>query len=419
LKQATAGSDTVSFTYDADGMMVRRNENGQQTVYLGKLYQHNLQTGIATRHYAFGGKLVALREGANNVNFLLTDHLGSVTTTLFADGTVRANLRYDPWGKQRWASQTTPTRYRFTAQRFDDKLGLYDYNARYYDANIGRFISADVIVPGTSRLTPLTVGFHETMFIEQANGENAQLMQLGPVFRWSARQKQELGTADGSSSPQNLNRFAYSLGNPLVNTDPDGHLPVLAVPIIAGALIGATISTVAYVTVAKATGQEITIAGVAGAVAGGAVAGAVSVVATPVAGTLLGFVGVKATGTALVVGTAAVNAAGGTGSYLAGGYTQNVVDTALGNTPSFQPTVGGAAFNAGIAGGLSPAVGYLRPVSNHTMSTLNQASYFMPGRTVGTLFATQNSRNLYSQAAVATGVGAFAANQYEVRNVIQ
>jgi hypothetical protein len=53
------------------------------------------------------------------------------------------------------------------------------------------------------------------------------------------------------------------------------------------------------------------------------------------------------------------------------------------------------------------------------MSTLNQSSYFMPGRTVGTLFATQNSPNLYSQAAVATDVGAFAANQYEVRNVIQ
>jgi RHS repeat-associated protein len=160
LKQATAGSDTVTFTYDADGMMILRNENGQRTVYLGKLYQHNLNTGIATRHYMFGGKLVALREGNNNVNFLLTDHLGSVTTTLWPDGTVRANLRYDPWGKQRWASQTTPTRYRFTAQRFDDKLGLYDYNVRYYDATIGRFISADVIVPHTSRLTPLTVGFH-------------------------------------------------------------------------------------------------------------------------------------------------------------------------------------------------------------------------------------------------------------------
>ena len=42
----------------------------------------------------------------------------------------------------------TPTDCRYTAQRSDDKLGLYDYQARYYDPHIGRFISADVIVPG-------------------------------------------------------------------------------------------------------------------------------------------------------------------------------------------------------------------------------------------------------------------------------
>jgi RHS repeat-associated protein len=181
--------------------MVRRNENGQQTVYLGKLYQHNLNTGIATRHYAFGGKLVALREGTNNVNFLLTDHLGSVTTTLFADGTVRANLRYDPWGKQRWASQTTPTRYRFTAQRFDDRLGLYDYNARYYDANIGRFISADTYVPGQEHMA-LTVDFHDETFL-----------------RWT----RDHHTGEGPFTVQTLNRYTYVNNDPVRYVDPTGH----------------------------------------------------------------------------------------------------------------------------------------------------------------------------------------------------
>jgi hypothetical protein len=78
-------------------------------------------------------------------------------------------------------------------------------------------------VPHTSRLTPLTVGFHETMFLEQANGENAQLMQLGPAFRWNGQQKQELGTTAGPATPQNLNRFAYGLNNPQRYVDPSGH----------------------------------------------------------------------------------------------------------------------------------------------------------------------------------------------------
>jgi RHS repeat-associated protein len=112
---------------------------------------------------------------------------------------------------------------RYTAQRFDDKLGLYDYRARYYDPHIGRFISADVIVPQSSRLTPLTVGFHETMFLEQANGENRQLMEYGPASGWSGRLKQQLGVPAGPAVPQTLNRFAYVLNNPLGRVDPTGH----------------------------------------------------------------------------------------------------------------------------------------------------------------------------------------------------
>jgi RHS repeat-associated protein len=80
------------------------------------------------------------------------------------------------WGKQRYAQNITPTGYRYTAQRFDDKLGLYDYQARYYDPHIGRFISADTIIPG-------------------------------------------------SANPQAFNRYAYVFNSPLVYVDPDGHRP--------------------------------------------------------------------------------------------------------------------------------------------------------------------------------------------------
>ena len=37
--------------------------------------------------------------------------------------------------------------YTFTDQEDDDETGLYNYGARLYDPQIGRFISADSIVP--------------------------------------------------------------------------------------------------------------------------------------------------------------------------------------------------------------------------------------------------------------------------------
>ncbi len=43
---------------------------------------------------------------------------------------------------------TTYTTYQFTSQRNETALGLYFYNARWYDPSLGRFTSADTLVPG-------------------------------------------------------------------------------------------------------------------------------------------------------------------------------------------------------------------------------------------------------------------------------
>ncbi|MFN3929232.1 MAG: RHS repeat-associated core domain-containing protein [Thermoflexus sp.] len=40
-----------------------------------------------------------------------------------------------------------PTDRHYTGQRWDGTLALYDYRARYYDPLLGRFISADPLVP--------------------------------------------------------------------------------------------------------------------------------------------------------------------------------------------------------------------------------------------------------------------------------
>ena len=85
-----------------------------------------------------------------------------------------------------------PTDRRFTGQRRDGAVGLYDYNARWCDPAIGRFLQPDTIVP------------------EPGN-------------------------------PQDLNRYAYVRNNPVRYTDPSGHCPwCIAVGI--GALIGAGVT---------------------------------------------------------------------------------------------------------------------------------------------------------------------------------
>jgi RHS repeat-associated protein len=71
------------------------------------------------------------------------------------------------------SSGTIPAGKEFTGQRLDSGTGLYCYGARYYDPEIGRFISPDTIVPDFA-------------------------------------------------NPQSLNRYTYVLNNPLKYIDPTG-----------------------------------------------------------------------------------------------------------------------------------------------------------------------------------------------------
>jgi RHS repeat-associated protein len=161
---------TTTFTYDGDGNRVKQMVGSTLTTYVNKYYE---KTGSeVTTNYYLGNKLVAVREGTT-LSYILQDHLGSTSGTADASGTLVSTISYFSFGDSRNSTGTLPTDKLFTGQRLDT-TGLYYYGARYYDPGIGRFISADTIVPN-------------------------------PV------------------DPQSLNRYSYCLNNPLKYVDPTAH----------------------------------------------------------------------------------------------------------------------------------------------------------------------------------------------------
>jgi RHS repeat-associated protein len=161
-----------------------------------------------------------------------------------------------------------PTDKKFTGQRLD-QTGLYYYNARYYDATIGRFISADTIIP--------------------------------VIY-----------------CPQTINRYSYCYNNPLKYIDENGHFGWFAAAAI-GALVGAIVNTVVYVAQNYNTG--LTGAGAAEAAASGAVAGFVSLVPIPGVQALVSSVVMGAVGG--IVGYAAGEGAETAASTIAGAPDQS------------------------------------------------------------------------------------------------
>ncbi len=66
---------------------------------------------------------------------------------LNSSGAKVGELRYTPYGETRSTWGGTLTDRRFTGQREESYINLYEMGARWCDWALGRFLSADTIVP--------------------------------------------------------------------------------------------------------------------------------------------------------------------------------------------------------------------------------------------------------------------------------
>jgi RHS repeat-associated protein len=111
------------------------------------------------------------------VVYMHTNHLGSTTFTTDEEGQLKARFAYEPFGSLHRDACEGPDdiRPKFTGKELDADTELYYFEARYYDAQSGRFVSSD----------------------NQAGA---------PI-----------------NHPMAFHRYAYSANNPINVTDPSGH----------------------------------------------------------------------------------------------------------------------------------------------------------------------------------------------------
>ena len=150
------GVSVASFVYDGDGQRVQSTVNGVTTSFVGNWYEWKNGAmgakyyGVYTeRERSAAGQRIAMRQDNGWARWLFTDHLGSTTLTYDPNGAKILEQRYTAWGEPRYQRGSVwQTRYHYTGQYSQmDSIGLMYYNARWYDPALGRFVSADSIVP--------------------------------------------------------------------------------------------------------------------------------------------------------------------------------------------------------------------------------------------------------------------------------
>ena len=199
------------------------------------------------------GRLLGFSGVTTYNHYFHTDALGSITAITNDAGTVIERRSYEPFGKIRamdygtnnntLANLTTQSTRAFTGhEQISEISGLIHMNARVYDSDIGRFLSADTIIQDP----------HDS---------------------------------------QSYNRYSYVRNNPMVFTDPSGHswfsklwdkigtyviaVVVAVIAVYTGGL--ALMSMTGASTVAAASGMatisQLAVAGAVGGFAAGVSAG--------------------------------------------------------------------------------------------------------------------------------------------------
>ncbi|OMH30405.1 FG-GAP-like repeat-containing protein [Motiliproteus sp. MSK22-1] len=213
---------TTEIAYGPDRNRYYRKDSSSDLIteytYVGGVYEKVEISGHANaqdnrteeRHFIGGVAILTIENrsesapGESLLRFLHKDHLGSITSITNNTGQLVESFSFDAWGKRRapslaqleaqldrdWSSLTDIERRNlsigplalssnitnkgFTGHEQMDGVGLIHMNGRVYDADIGRFLSADPFVKDSTNL-------------------------------------------------QALNRYSYVENNPLSYTDPSGY----------------------------------------------------------------------------------------------------------------------------------------------------------------------------------------------------
>lgn len=296
-----------------------RGETTETRVYAGDFERLTRNGSTISYQYIYSpdglvGICVKPDDAPAQIHYAATDHLGSLLALFGSDSAQTYSATYDALGRQSIAADSVSLRRGYCLHEHWPEFGLIDMNGRFYDPQLGRFLSPDPYVQDIT-------------------------------------------------NPQNLNRYSYCLNNPLKYTDPTGEF----FHIIIGAAIGGAVNLISGLVSHKVdnVGKGFAYFGI-GALAGAASAAVGGGLGSAMAGTgfSAGFTGsaAAASATSSFATGAAIGGAGGAISGSVTGLGNTLVDgggigRAVGQM-HLQGLIDGAsgAVVGGVAGGIKSTI---------------------------------------------------------------
>lgn len=155
VRFARTGSNptTVTYAYDADGLLASRTVDGVLTRILWdrassvfpQILEERDASNVLLRRYEHGDlSITHAREANGNTSLLLSDHVGTVRALTASNGTITAQFVSDAYGRPQGAS---PSGIGYAGGYTDPASGFVFMRSRWYAPALTRFIHADEATP--------------------------------------------------------------------------------------------------------------------------------------------------------------------------------------------------------------------------------------------------------------------------------
>ena len=142
------GTGTTTFRYDPFGRRIQKSGPLGTTNFLYdgiSMVEEVDSAGNLLARYTYGQDVdqpfAEVRSGTTS--YYQHDALNSVTSLTNPVGALANTYTYDSFGKLSASTGTLTNPFQYTGREFDQETGIYFYRMRYFDQNVGRFLSED------------------------------------------------------------------------------------------------------------------------------------------------------------------------------------------------------------------------------------------------------------------------------------
>lgn len=139
-------SNTYNYSYDPEGLRIKKTGPSLDTRYHynnnGQVIAESDFNNQVTAQNIYGMSALARKIGNNYYYYIYNGH-GDIVQVIDENGNIVNRYAYDEWGKVITKEEQIINPIRYAGEYYDNESGLYYLRSRYYDPNIGGFISRD------------------------------------------------------------------------------------------------------------------------------------------------------------------------------------------------------------------------------------------------------------------------------------